>query len=74
MIKVTNINKLTVPFLKNLAKECKIRLDKKDRKADIIRKIEKSGLEQKKLQLLIEKFYNQYMASKGKKKKKKSKY
>ncbi len=71
MIKVTNIKQLTVPFLKDLAKECKIILDKKDRKADIIRKIENSELEQKKLQLLIEKFYNQYMASKGKRKKQK---
>lgn len=65
---MTDIKEITIPFLIDLANECKIRLDKKDRKDDIIRKIKKSGIEQKKLQSLIEKYYNQYLASKGKKK------
>ena len=66
---MVDLNKLTVHFLKELAKECKVVINKKDRKADIIKRIKNSGIQDKKLQLLYEKYYNQYKASKEKGKK-----
>ena len=63
---MVSLNKLTIPFLKELAKECKVVIKKEDRKSDMIKRIENSGIGNKRLQSLFEKYYSQYKSSRKK--------
>jgi len=56
---MANLNDLTVSLLDKLAKEIGIKLNKKDKKDDKIRKIIHSGIEEIRLQQLVQKYYEQ---------------
>ena len=56
---MTNLSDLTVSLLDKLAKEIGIKLNKKDNKVDKISKIKSAGLEELKLNQLIQKYYDQ---------------
>ncbi len=56
---MTNLSDLTVSLLDKLAKEIGIKLNKKDNKVDKISKIKGAGLEELKLNQLIQKYYDQ---------------
>lgn len=66
---MVNLNQLTIPYLKKLAAECNITLDAKARKADHIKKINNSGISEKKLEQLFRKYFSQSKEKKGVKKK-----
>ncbi len=54
---MTNLSDLTVSLLDKLAKEIGIKLNKKDKKVDKISKIKSVGLEELRLNQLIQKYY-----------------
>ncbi len=54
---MTNLSDLTVTLLDKLAKEIGIKLNKKDKKVDKISKIKSVGLEEVRLNQLIQKYY-----------------
>lgn len=56
---MANLNDLTVSLLDKLAKEIGIKLNKKDKKDDKITKIIHSGIEEARLQQLVQKYYKQ---------------
>ncbi len=63
---MVNLNKLTVPYLNQLAKELSITFKSSSKKPDKIKTILNAGIPDKKLEDLIIKYFNQYQASKGK--------
>jgi hypothetical protein len=56
---MASLDDLTVPLLNKLAKEIGIKLNKKDKKEDKISKIRSAGLDELRLQRLIQKYYEQ---------------
>jgi hypothetical protein len=66
---MANLNRLTIPYLKKLAEECNIKL-KNGRKSDLISQIEKAGINESRLESLIEKYLKEKQKNKIKKKKK----
>ena len=56
---MANLNDLTVSLLDKLAKEIGIKLGKKDKKEEKISKIESAGIEETRLNQLIQKYYGQ---------------
>jgi len=61
---MANLNDLTVSLLNKLAKEIGIKLNKKDKKEDKISKIRSAGLEELRLNQLIQKYHEQKSTSK----------
>ncbi|MHA2287379.1 MAG: hypothetical protein ACXABG_01205 [Promethearchaeota archaeon] len=61
---MANLSDLTVSLLDKLAKEIGIKLNKKDKKEDKMRKIKSAGIEESRLQQLIQKYYAQRSAPK----------
>ena len=68
---MVDLNPLTIPYLKKLAAECSITLDTKAKKADHIKKINNSGISEKKLDQLFQKYLVQLKEKSGTKQKKK---
>lgn len=64
---MVNLNDLTIPYLKKLAKELNITLRSSDKKAEKIKTILKAGIPKPKLEVLYNKYLNEYKTSKGKK-------
>ncbi len=65
---MANLSDLTVPLLDKLAKEIGIKFNKKDKKPDKISKINNAGLEELRLNHLIQKYYEQKSTPKKKSK------
>ena len=63
---MVNLNKLTVPYLNQLAKELSITFKRSSKKPDKIKTILNAGIPDKKLEDLYNKYLNQHQASKGK--------
>ncbi|MHA1508063.1 MAG: hypothetical protein ACTSO6_05085, partial [Promethearchaeota archaeon] len=61
---MANLSDLTVSLLDKLAKEIGIKLNKKDKKEDKISKIRSVGLEEPRLNHLIQKYYQQKSSAK----------
>ena len=61
---MAKLNDLTVSLLDKLAKEIGIKLNKKDKKDDKIYKISRAGIEELRLNQLIQKYYEQKSRSK----------
>jgi len=56
---MANVSDLTVPLLDKLAKEIGVKINKKDKKPDKIAKIKSAGLEELRLDQLVQKYYRQ---------------
>jgi len=63
---LVNWNKLTIPYLKKLAKECNIILKSSSKKADKIATILNAGIPKTRLEEVYNKYLAQYQASKRK--------
>ena len=61
---MADLNDLTVPLLEKLAKECRIKLKKSDKKPEKIQKIKSAGIPENKLEELINKYLNQKQSPK----------
>lgn len=61
---MANLNDLTVSLLDKLAKECKIKIKKSDKKTEKIEKIKQAGIDNEKLEKLIYKYLTQKKANK----------
>jgi hypothetical protein len=65
---MVNLNRLTIPYIKKLAKECNIDLER-GRKAELINQIEEAGIAEERLEKLVEKYLTEKKRAKIKKKK-----
>ncbi|TXT61759.1 MAG: hypothetical protein BAJALOKI2v1_10029 [Promethearchaeota archaeon] len=65
---MVNLNVLTIPYIKKLAKECNIDL-KRGRKAELINQIEEAGISENRLEKLVDKYLAEKKQAKIKKKK-----
>jgi hypothetical protein len=65
---MVNLNRLTIPYIKKLAKECNIDL-KRGRKAELIKQIEEAGIAEERLEKLVDKYLTEKKRAKIKKKK-----
>ncbi len=63
---MVNLNKLTVPYLNQLAKELSITFKSASKKPDKNKTILNAGIPDKKLEDLCKKYLDQHQASKGK--------
>ncbi|MEJ2250790.1 MAG: hypothetical protein P8Y97_14205 [Candidatus Lokiarchaeota archaeon] len=66
---MVNLNRLTIPYIKKLAKECNIDL-RSGRKAELIEQIESANIPETKLENLIKRYLNEKRKNKIKRKKK----
>ncbi|MEJ2252436.1 MAG: hypothetical protein P8Y97_22590, partial [Candidatus Lokiarchaeota archaeon] len=66
---MVNLNRLTIPYIKKLAKECNIDL-RSGRKTELIEQIELANIPETKLENLIERYLNEKSRNKIKRKKK----
>lgn len=66
---MVNLNVLTIPYIKKLAKKCNIDL-KRGRKAELINQIEQAGISEERLEKLVDKYLAEKKQAKIKKKKK----
>ncbi len=73
MFKIPNLNSLTIPYLKKIADECDIVLNK-GKKADIIRIISKSNISKDKIDNLVKKYLKEKQSTGLDKKKKDQNY
>ena len=65
MFKIPNLNSLTIPYLKKIADECDIILNK-TKKADIIRIISNSNISKDKLNNLVKKYLKEKQSTRAK--------
>jgi len=61
---LANLNDLTVSLIEKLAKECKVKLKKSDKKAEKIEKIKSADIPESKLEELINKYLTQKQSPK----------
>jgi len=73
VFKIPNLNSLTIPYLKKIADECDIVLNK-GKKADIIRIISKSNISKDKIDNLVKKYLKEKQSTGLDKKKKDQNY
>jgi len=59
-----DLNKLTVKYLEEIAKECGISLNKSSKKSEKIRTITSAGISEEKLKKLFEKYLSKYESTK----------